>query len=199
MRFPARRASPGKYGSESALNEAPGLFTEGSFSTGGGFSDIYHTPFYQLGTVHHNNQRGVPDVAYNGAIGHGVLAAFEVGGGPGAFFVFGGTSAGSPQWAGITALADQKAGKSLGFINTALYLIGNLSFLYKADFHDVTTGNNSVQEPDINDNLVSVPGFNAGKQWDATTGLGSPNVDNLLSLLLTYHHDSDDTNAASKA
>jgi subtilase family serine protease len=189
----------GTYQSETALNEPPGLWTDGSFSTGGGYSDIYHTPFYQVGSVHHNNQRGVPDVAYNGAIGHGVLAAFEVGGGPGAFFVFGGTSAGSPQWAGLTALADQKAGKPLGFINTALYLISHIPGLYSYAFHDVTQGNNSVQEFDANGNLVSVPGFNAGKGWDATTGIGTPNAAHLLSLILSYHHDSDDTDAASKA
>ncbi|MBA3823206.1 MAG: S53 family peptidase [Ktedonobacterales bacterium] len=185
----------GTYQSETALNEAPGLFTDGSFSTGGGFSTVYHEPFYQFGNVNHHFQRGVPDVAYNGAIGHGVLASFTVGGG---FFIFGGTSAGSPQWAGITALADQKAGHSLGFLNSTLYKISFFSSLYKADFHDVTSGNNSVQEFDATNTLVSVPGFNAGKGWDATTGLGTPNVANLLKLIPAYHSDNDDNDAANK-
>lgn len=182
----------GTYESETALNEPPGLYTGGSFSTGGGYSVIYHEPFYQYGTVHHDFQRGVPDVAYNGAIGHGVLVSFLLFGG---FYVFGGTSCGSPQWAGIAALADQKAGRDLGFINGALYTIGHIPPLYHSDFHDITSGNNTVQEPDANNNLVTVQGFNASRGWDPTTGLGTPNVTNLLALLLRYDHNGDDTSA----
>lgn len=185
----------GTYQSESALNEPAGLYTEGNFSTGGGYSTIYNQPFYQIGSVRHNGQRGVPDVAYNGAIGHGVLASWTVGGG---FYVFGGTSAGSPQWAGITALADQKAGRSLGFINPILYTLSFSSFVYQRDFHDTTTGDNTVQEPDANGNLVAVQGFNAGARWDAATGLGTPNVANLVSLLRSSYRSNADSNAANQ-
>ena len=170
-------APSGAYIGETALNEAPGLWTAGSFSTGGGFSTLYGEPSYQQGTIHGGKQRAVPDVSYNGAIGHGVLASFTLGGG---FFVFGGTSAGSPQWAGITALADQAAGHSLGFINQALYHIGHAPPHYAAAFYDVTSGNNSVQEYDANNTLVTVPGFAAGSNWDAATGLGSPKADQLV-------------------
>ena len=53
--------------------------------------------------------RGVPDVAYNGGVYGGVIVAWYVpfdpgNSGPGSFWIFGGTSAGAPQWAGITAL-----------------------------------------------------------------------------------------------
>ncbi len=89
----ASGVAPGTYGSESTLNEPPGLFTSGNFSTGGGFSTMYHEPFYQIGTTNHTSHRGVPDVAYNGAIGHGVLVSFLLFGG---FYIFGGTSCGSP-------------------------------------------------------------------------------------------------------
>jgi subtilase family serine protease len=183
---------PGTYESESALNEPPGLFTDGSFSTGGGYSTLYKEPFYQFGSVFHNFQRGVPDVAINGSIGHGVLVSFLLEGG---FYIFGGTSCGSPEWAGITALADQKAGRDLGFINGALYTIGNFSPVYSHDFHDITTGNNTVQEPDVNNNFVTVQGFNATKKWDATTGLGTPNVANLLALIMAYDDADNDVNA----
>lgn len=176
----------GTYVSESTLNEAPGLFTQGSFSSGGGFSKIYSEPKYQKHTDNSTGMRGVPDVSYNGAIGHGVLAAFTLGGGPGAFFIFGGTSAGSPQWAGITALADQKAGQSLGNLNDTLYKVAHQGPHYGQNFFDVTTGNNSVTEFDANNNPVNVAGFNASTNWDATTGLGSPIVDQLINELIHF-------------
>jgi subtilase family serine protease len=92
----------------------------------------------------------------------------------GNFFVFGGTSAGSPQWAGLTALADQLAGHRLGFLNPAIYAIAR-SGLYSATFHDVTTGNN--REPGF-------PGYVAGPGWDPTTGWGTPKANNLVPALV---------------
>lgn len=172
----------GTYQSESALNEPPGLWTEGSFSTGGGFSDLYRRPDFQVGVRGiSRSTRAVPDVAYNGAIGHGVLAAFEVGGGPGAFFVFGGTSAGSPQWAGLAAIADQLGHHRIGDINPALYDLGRFgsSFL----LHDITDGNNTVTEFDVSNNPVNVAGFDAGHGWDATTGLGTPKANVVVPFL----------------
>ena len=67
----------------------------------------------------------------------------ECGSGPGAFFIFGGTSAGSPQWAAITALADQGGRQRLGFLNPTLYVIGVAVTNYNFAFHDVLTGNNA--------------------------------------------------------
>lgn len=189
------RVKPGTYESETALNEPAGEFTAGNFSTGGGFSKLYKEPFYQLASNNHTGQRGVPDVGYSGGIDDGVLASFTLEGG---FFVFGGTSCGSPQWAGIAALADQKAGRDLGFINGALYAIGLFPSLYNHDFHDVTQGNNTVQEPDANDNFVTVQGFNAGSRWDATTGLGTPNVTNLVSSLIGFDPIGNDASAVNK-
>ncbi|HEY7349942.1 MAG TPA: S53 family peptidase [Ktedonobacterales bacterium] len=156
----------GAYQSETAWDDGFG-------QSGGGFSVKYARPFYQIGATGHNKGRGVPDVAYNGGVFGGVVTAWGVPFGVGAFFIFGGTSAGSPQWAGISALADQKAHHRLGFINPALYVILHTS-LYAKDFHDITTGNNRFD---------GVQGFDAGKGWDAVTGIGSPNVANLLALL----------------
>ena len=96
--------------------------------------------------------------------------------GPGAFFIFAGTSSGSPQWAAITALADQAAGHRLVFLNPTLYVIGASIAGFSA-FHDVTSGNN-VWDGDGN-----IPGYSAGPGWDPTTGLGSPNAANLINLL----------------
>jgi subtilase family serine protease len=51
----------------------------------------------------------------------------------------GGTSASAPLWAGIIALADQYAGRRLGFVNAGLYRIG-ASPAYHQAFHDITAG-----------------------------------------------------------
>jgi subtilase family serine protease len=92
----------------------------------------------------------------------------------------GGTSSGSPQWAGLIAIADQMAGRDLGYINPALYsLASSNSATYASDFFDVTTGNNQTS---------SIPGYNASPGWDAVTGLGSPNVANLLPDLIAATH-----------
>ena len=180
--------APGTYQGEVVWNESD----IGFGATGGGFSVLFPTPFYQLGSIPFNRkQRGVPDVSYNAAVLHGVLTFLDVPGIPAGFYLFGGTSAGSPQWAGIVALADQKAKRALGFINATLYLFSLFPKNYSAMFHDVTSGNNSVVEPDINDNPVSVTGFNAGPGWDPTTGLGSPKADQVLNFLTLFTSDSD--------
>ena len=166
----------GTYQSETAWNDEFG-------ASGGGFSTLFSRPLYQLGSVQ-NAKRGVPDVAYSGDVNNGLLVAWSQGdpANVGDIFIFGGTSAGSPQWAAITALADQAAHHRLGFLNPALYL---LSHGPKAGyfFHDVTTGNNSVTLPDANGNPVSITGYSAAKGWDPVTGIGTPDVAHLLQLL----------------
>lgn len=60
----------------------------------------------------------------------------------------------------------------------------------------MTSGNNSAGEFDSNNNLVIVHGFNAGKGWDATTGLGSPNSAQLVKLMTQFSwHPGDDDDA----
>lgn len=194
---PTPHPTPGTYDHETALNEPVGQFTAGNFSTGGGFSVVFKRPAYQEGVkAIPAGHRGVPDIAYSGSINHGVLVACGTcaGGANPAFFVFGGTSVGSPNWAGIVALANQLAGHRLGFINAALYRIGENHGLSAITSHDITVGNNSVQEPDSNGNLVSVAGFNAAGGWDPTTGFGTPKVNTLVPLLvaLSFSHDGDD-------
>ena len=67
------------------------------------------------------------------------------------------------------------AGRDLGYINPALYQIANNSTQYASDYFDVTTGNNQT---------TSIPGYSASPGWDAVTGLGTPNVANLLPDLI---------------
>src|SRR6185312_6247531 len=102
---------------------------------------IWGAPSYQQG-VTGSTTRAVPDVAYNAAINGGTLVALE-----GSISLFGGTSCGSPQWAGIFALVNQArglAGKAgMGTPNAALYSVYKSS-RYASDFHDVTVGNNTL-------------------------------------------------------
>jgi len=158
---------------------------------------LYDEPSYQKGTIHGGKQRGVPDVSYNAAVLHGVLTYLNIPGLPVGFYLFGGTSAGSPQWAGIVAIADQKVGGSLGFINKALYQIVQDQKQYSASLNDVTSGTNSVVEFDASNNPVAIQGFNAGLGWDATTGLGSPIAHHLVNSLGKFlSEDHDDGRAA---
>jgi subtilase family serine protease len=147
-------------------------------ASGGGFSRFYSTPTFQQGLPASaqsqlDGRRGVPDVAAAADPGTG-LAIYIAG----QWTLAGGTSAGSPLWAGMMAIANQIAGKPLGYINPALYTIAE-SAKYSSAFRDVTSGNNSFQGGGVN-----VPGYQAGPGWDAVTGLGTPNAEQLIPLLI---------------
>ncbi|HYK51588.1 MAG TPA: S53 family peptidase [Terriglobales bacterium] len=192
---PTTNPAFGTYQGEVAWNE-PDL----EIATGGGFSVLYRLPFYQLGTVPLSRKgKGVPDVSYSAAVEHGVLTYLDIPGIPAGFYSFGGTSAGSPQWAGIVAIADQKAKRGLGFINATLYLFSLIPQGYSTMFHDITSGNNTVTEQDVNNKDVTVTGFNAGKKWDATTGLGSPKADQVVNFLTLFKSDSDASQAMNNS
>jgi subtilase family serine protease len=166
----------GGYGSETTWNDSgnPGGDLGAS---GGGFSTVYARPSYQQGIATHGT-RGVPDISYSADVTGGVLVAWDPSGhGTGsAFYVFGGTSAGSPQWAGIAALADQAAHRRLGFLSPALYTIGSSPAADPYAFRDVTNGTNTWD-------VSGVPGYLARRGWDPVTGLGTPDVARLLQLL----------------
>jgi subtilase family serine protease len=185
---PTTAPAPGTYLSEIAWNEGPlGDFSDefgSTEATGGGFSTIFGEPPYQEGTagLHGGKQRAEPDVAYSGAILHGVLVYLDHPGEPVGFFRFGGTSCGSPQWAAITAIMNQKAGGRIGFLNKAIYDIGKHG--NQTSFHDITSGDNSALEFDSMNNPVLITGFSAGTGWDATTGFGSPIAPNVVDALI---------------
>jgi subtilase family serine protease len=161
----------GAYNGETVWNE-PDFAAAG----GGGFSVKFRTPAYQR--ARHLPSRGVPDVAYNAAITGGVLAVWSTSGrGADLVFRFGGTSAGSPQWAGLVALAAQLRHGRLGAINPSLYTITLSSKVYGALFHDITVGDNTYHGD------VPVPGFAATPGWDAATGLGSPKSNAVVPAL----------------
>ncbi len=167
----------GQYGSETTWNED----NNGDGATGGGISTLFSVPSYQQGIAGLTN-RGVPDVAFDADPLTGVAIVLTQNGTTESGSV-GGTSVGSPAWAGIVALLNQKAGHRLGFLNPAIYAI-SAGASYGSAFHDITTGNNSVNGKDANGNPTGpVTGFSAGPGYDLVTGVGSPIADGLATAL----------------
>jgi subtilase family serine protease len=155
-------------------------FTETAWSSsGGGFSAFYTEPTYQksLSTSVQTlmkGRRGLPDVSANADPQTG-LAMYE----NGSWSTAGGTSASGPVWAALVAIADQIAGKALGFINPGLYKLAAAA-TYTQDFHDITSGNNGSTVGG-----KTLAGWNAVRGWDPITGLGTPNAVRLLPDLVT--------------
>jgi hypothetical protein len=67
----------------------------------------------------------------------------------------------------------QAAGHRLGALNTSLYHAGKSNDA-ASRFHDITTGNNSSP---------AFQGAGAGPGWDPVTGLGTPDVANLVARI----------------
>jgi len=142
--------------------------------TGGGVSRFFALPSYQqnadvppavdpAGPV----MRGVPDVAGDAAPASGYQVLCDGTSFPDAsqgLPPVGGTSAVAPLWAGLVARLNQGLGKPVGFLQPLLYAAPA-----ETTFHDITGGTNGD--------------YKAGKGWDACTGLGSPNGQNLLAAL----------------
>jgi kumamolisin len=153
----------GGYGHEAGW-EGP---LEGAGS-GGGLSLDFARPAWQTGAGAGNGMRQVPDVAADADPLTGYMIYVS-----GSWQVIGGTSAATPLWAGLIALADQAAageGKPpLGFLNPALYTLGSRG-ASPSPFHDVTIGGNLF--------------YSAGPGWDYATGWGSPDGAVLVPALL---------------
>jgi hypothetical protein len=139
--------------------------------SGGGISKYESAPAFQLDSAGQyvtsvtaaQNSGGKlesPDVSYDADPNTG-FAVYDASNG--GWVVVGGTSAGSPQFAALIALADQMRAAAS---QPALSSTQTLAALYKdqADFYDVTSGNN---------------GAAAGTGYDLVTGLGTP-IANLL-------------------
>ncbi|HET6186694.1 MAG TPA: protease pro-enzyme activation domain-containing protein [Trebonia sp.] len=136
---------------------------------GGGVSDVFPLPSWQAnlgvptiagGT---STGRGVPDVAGNADPVTGYLVVVD-----GKQQPIGGTSAVAPLWAGLIARLAQATGKKFGLLQPLIY--GGVTAGAAAQgFNDITQGNNGA--------------YSAGPGWDATTGLGSPDGQALLTHL----------------
>ena len=149
-------------------------------ASGGGFSRRFARPVYQNGVPGIAAGRGVPDVSADASPHTGMALVISDGGNQYTIRNSGGTSASAPFWAGVIALADQYAGRHLGFVNPAVYRIGR-SASYRDAFHDITTGNNTPTFPGH-----TINGYTAAPGWNPVTGWGSPNAQALIPLLVRY-------------
>lgn len=154
----------GRWMDEWAWIDAP--LSQGS---SGGVSQLSARPDYQLGLNVGRDQQNrlVPDVSAVADPFTGVRIVVDQ-----AERLGGGTSQSAPVWAGMTALMNQyiidNGGTALGDINPLLYRVSQGSRL--PGFRDITAGSNAVDAP--------------RRGYDLVTGLGSPNVANLASILL---------------
>lgn len=189
------------YGSEIVWNTSIG-------AGGGGVSSLWTMPNYQSSDSHTINAtyssgkpcsaaigsycREVPDVSFNAdpAVGYPIYCTVAVpnsngqpcaqGGTTSPWNIFGGTSAGAPMWAAMTALMNSKLLQdgyfNVGEMNVLLYEIdmGYDSTTYANDFHDVTLGDNDG----LGDGKHIYP---ATTNYDMASGLGSFNAFNLAS------------------
>jgi len=184
----------GTYGAEQVWNEI-NPFNGFPGASGGAPSKIFDAPPWQRSLK--TKDRLVPDVSYNAALRDGALVFLSCRGDGNGVITFcdpsnqgyvavGGTSAGAPQWAAIIALANQvrasQARPPLGLVSSLLYELARSPRSYARDFHDITVGNNALDYRAIG-GPVSDFGFSAGPGYDLATGLGTPNVSNLVSDL----------------
>jgi hypothetical protein len=149
---------------------------------GGGVSAIFNRPDFQNGVksvVGHS--RGTPDISMNAAVDGGVWVYYTFVTPTSPWHIFGGTSAASPEFSGVVAMADQVAGQGLGVINNALYAMS-----YGGGLVDVTMGNNGIGPFQNSDgNTYDVPGFTAGPGYDLASGLGTVDAGRFVPALAT--------------
>jgi subtilase family serine protease len=161
-------------------------------ATGGGLSAFFTTPDYQQGLDPSvlQGRRGLPDIACNAAVNGGVITflGFDgiVSGYPPGYYISGGTSAATPEIAGMVALANQlrrQNGKApIGNLNPVLYTLPANSF------NDIVPESFGTGEgiTTLNDNSIfgsGIPGVATTAGWDLTTGFGSPNAYNFVHNL----------------
>jgi kumamolisin len=134
-------------------------------ASGGGVSTVFALPAWQsglkltssAGSTQALAMRGVPDVSGDAdpETGYDVLV-------DGSNTVIGGTSAVAPLWASLIARLNAAKGSPAGLINPLLYQ-------NPSTCNDITQGNNG--------DFAAAPG------WDACTGLGSPNGQQLAKIV----------------
>ncbi len=155
-------------GTSLTLNSDASYASETTWSgSSAGSSIVFTKPSWQQG--HGDSMRDIVDVSYDGDVNTGVLVVQG-----GSQFQVGGTSAGSPQWAGLLALASQANSLRYGSVTSKLYRA--------TSYHDITSGSNGF--------------FAASTGWDYPTGLGSPDANAIVIALAPSVQVSLNNNAA---
>src|SRR5260370_8749353 len=180
------------------------IFGGGNCVTGGGVSSFFTAPSWQSGQAAINGgARSIPDLSWNAAVNGGVLVyttqyptAIRQG-----WHIVGGTSASSPEMAGVIALANQARGLAhkapLGLLGPHVYALGNpdasppdssLCGNRSTFFRDIVP--QTFVGPDgttlvLNNNQWTIPEapYFALKGYDLTTGFGSPRAHRIAIAL----------------
>jgi subtilase family serine protease len=158
------------------------------YGAGGGVSAIFAEPDYQRIAGLNLAGRGVPDVAALADPQQGFLVGQTQTFPNGAYYDeyrIGGTSLASPIFAGLMALADQKAGHAHGFANPLFYA-------NPSAFYDVTSVKTAVARRNFVNGVDATNGTadflrtlddysgsstqHTGPGWDNVTGLGAPGI-----------------------
>jgi subtilase family serine protease len=174
------RIAPDNVWNDQALFNAPA-------AGGGGVSSIFGRPGFQhavSSTV--GKHRGTPDISMSAAVDGGVLVRIGFSGGDGitpGYFIFGGTSESSPEFAGIVSIAAQMAHHRLGLINQTLYRLGERG---AQGIVDVTKGDNTVTFTQ-NGQTFTVQGFPAVRGYDLSTGWGTVDAAKFVPELARGH------------
>jgi kumamolisin len=133
--------------------------------SGGGVAKRFLRPAWQAAPgMPSDTYRWAPDVSFVADPDTGVSVYFH-----GNWYSIGGTSVGAPAWAAAWSLVReslQQAGKTVGAAQTVIYKVANSSS-YATAFHQITDGTNGK--------------YVAGPGWNAVTGLGTPDVANLVT------------------
>jgi subtilase family serine protease len=162
--------------------------------TSSGYSQVEAEPAYQ-DVVQDSGERTVADVSYDADPNTGFpiydSVAYE---GESGWQEIGGTSAGTPQWAALVAIADQgRTADNLDTLDGATQTLPTLYSLYSApgttDYSTYTTYFNDVTSGGGNNYRFRWGGQgnsagSAGPGYDLVTGLGTPIAYNLVDALV---------------
>ena len=181
--------SDGSYSTESGWN-----------GTSGGYSQVETEPAYQ-DAVQSTGFRSSPDVAYDADPNSG-FAVYDslADDGSSGWQEVGGTSAGSPQWAALIAIADQgRVSSGSTTLDGASQTLPDLYALYGAPgstaYDSYTTDFNDVESSDNGGGQFRwgrhQGGGETGAGYDTITGLGTPHAADIIDAL------DGDTSASS--
>jgi subtilase family serine protease len=186
--------------------DLPGDFVYGS---GGGTSQLMGEPWYQFRVVpkaisHYFSSkpgRAVPDVAMDGDPTTGMLVGETQTFSNGTYYDtyrIGGTSVSCPLFAGVMALADQRAGHPHGFANPAFYkLAGSRAYRDIVNPHsivavvrsDFDNGENTADGLTFSVRTMNQTGtLHTIRGYDDVTGMGTPNGEAFLNALSFNRH-----------
>jgi subtilase family serine protease len=185
-------ASNGKYAAETAWNDGIG----NTGATGGAPSTIWdqsllphQAALRSTCTVQPALAAGcrqVADVAFAGSDSAvAIYIGFTAPGVSPGLYAAGGTSVGAPMIAGIVAVANQQRAKlkipknGVGWITDAIYANYSAAQIgTKPPFHDITAAGNNIFVNNLSPQCCSV-----GSGYDNPTGLGTPDINNLVNYL----------------